>query len=267
MKQLRRLVLGSTLCLVMIWSCQPAASHELKVFASQMILDRPGRTVAFLSWGHSLPTDELVAGETLASYECVAPDGKRTALPVRELSFQEAEVTCEQAGIYQIVAVRKPGVFTYVYDASGRRVLRRGSKQEVTDGKIDYAMRSHQFAKAVLIVGQTSQSLPPCGHTLEIVPLDPPAQWKAGQPLRVQVLLQGKPLIGEILTATFVGYRPQGAWCFAKETDRDGVVSIPVNQPGTWVVRVRHRRPAPEAERASVDYETFTATLTLEVRP
>ncbi|MCS7168600.1 MAG: DUF4198 domain-containing protein [Gemmatales bacterium] len=267
MRNWMKLVLAMVALVAVLAVSQTTVGHELKVFASQMILDQPGRTVVYLSWGHALPTDELVAGESLASYESIAPDGKRTALPVRDLSFQEAELACEQSGIYQVVAARKSGVFTYVYDATGRRVMRRGGKKEVTEGKIDYAIRSHQFAKAVVVVGQPTQAPPPCGQALEIVPLDPPSQWKAGQPLPVQVLLHGKPLAGEILTATYVGYRPQGAWCFARETDREGTVKVPVHQPGTWVMRVRHRRPTPESERSSVDYETYTATLTLEVRP
>jgi uncharacterized GH25 family protein len=242
-----------------------AEAHELKAFASHLRLAQPGRTVAYLSWGHALPTDELIAGQTLAAYEWLSPDGNRTKLAVRDLSFQECEVECPQPGLYQLLAARQPSTFAYVYDSSGRRVMRRGSKQDVKDEKLDYAMRSHQFAKALVVVGQAQQPPHPVGHGLEIVPLDSPNAWKVGGALRVQVLLEGKPLAGEMLTATYVGYRPQGAWCFARETDRDGTVAVPLTQAGVWVMRVRHRRPAPESQRALYDYESYTATLTLEV--
>lgn len=246
----------------------PVLCHELKVFATRLVLAQPGRNVVYLSWGHALPADEMLDAESLSGYESIAPDGTKTALPATGRSFQEAEIACEQNGVYQVAASRKPAVFTYVLNQSGQRVLRRGGKKEQGAAKIDYAMRSHQFAKALIVVGEPAEwKNTPVGHSLELLPLDSPKDWQAGKTLRVQVLLLGKPLAGEILTGTYVGYRPQGAWCFAQETDREGIVRVPLTQAGTWVFRVRHRRVATESDRADFDFETYTATLTLEARP
>ena len=250
---------------VWLFCCCASSGHDLKVFASRQKLAQPGKTVAFLSWGHVLPADELIDAKSLEQYELRLPDGGSRRLPLQELGFQECEVDCQQLGLYQIAAVRRPGTFTFVFDESGRRVMRRGNKKEVAAGKIDYAMRSYQFAKAYVLCGEVNEKPSPLGHILELVPIDSPKHWSTQIPLRLQLLFRGSPLAGEVVTATYVGYHPEDAWCFAKETDREGLVHVSCSTPGTWVFRVRHRRAVSDGERDLLDYEVFTATLTLAI--
>ncbi|GBD36118.1 hypothetical protein HRbin36_01239 [bacterium HR36] len=254
---------AATSLLLVCW--QVSDAHDLKVFASRQRLLQPGKTVVYLSWGHSLPVDELISGETIQAYELYCPGGNLTKLPIRELDFQQCEIQCERPGIYQVGVMRKPAVFTYVFDESGRRVLRRGGKQENTSAKVDYAMRSYQFAKAIIVCGEGHEAPGPLEHALELLPLNAAKDWRTGSLLRLQLRFRGRPLAGEMVTATHLGHHPQDAWCFAKETDREGLVDVPCSTPGTWVFRARYRQPAPERERSVFDYEMFTATLSLEI--
>lgn len=243
--------------------------HDLKVLASHLIVPKPGEnTTVYLSWGHTLPVDDLVDAQTLERYDLLSPGGASTPLKKADISLQANVVEMKEEGIAQVVVSRKPAVFTFVEDKEGNRLMKRGRKSATTEGKIDYALRSQQFAKALIVTGKAKgPSVKPVGLDLEIVPLAEPADWRAGGDLRFQVLFQGKPLSQEQVLATYVGFRPDNAWCFATTTDQVGVATVRISQAGTWVLRVQVRKPTTGSTREEYDYESYTATLALEVQP
>lgn len=242
------------------------AAHELKVLASQLALAQLGKRVTvYLSWGHALPVDDLVDAKALERYELVAPDGKTTPLQKSDLSLQANAVELEAAGTYQAVAVRKPAVLTFVLDAAGKRVMKRGGKSAVKEGKIADSLRSGQFAKAVLVSGTSGEeTVKAVGLPLEIVPAQGPAAWRSGKDLRVRVLRDGRPLAGATVQATYVGHHPADAWAATTKTGPDGVAALRPTVPGAWVLKVQHRQPAVGQD---YDFESLTSTLALEVRP
>ena len=244
-------------------------SHEIKALASQLAVEKPGsKTTIYLSWGHRLPVDDLIDGATLERYDLMAPDGAVAPLKREDLSLQANVVTLKDVGTYQVLVGRKAGIYTYVFDAEGNRLLKRSPKNVVKEGKIDYALRSQQYAKALIVVGAPSaEPIKPAGLPIEIVPLDGPVAWKSKAKLRFRVLLQGKPLSGAEVTARYVGFKPDNGWCYATTTNRDGEADVPPCQGGTWVLKVRSRELAREAAREQYDFDSYTATLTLEIQP
>jgi uncharacterized GH25 family protein len=244
-------------------------AHELKVLASHLFLPKSGeRTTIYLSWGHVLPVDELVDAGTLDRYELLAPGGSATTLKTADLSLQTNVIEIKDEGAHQVLVARKPAVFTFVEDKDNNRLMKRGPKTAVKEGAIDYAFRSQQFAKALIVAGPAKVELiKPAGLALEIAPLDVPAEWRSGGTLRFQVLFQGKPVPEESLVATYVGFKPDNAWCFATSTNREGIASVRASQAGTWVLRVNVRKPAANAVRDQYDVEWYTSTLALEIRP
>ncbi len=261
-----------TLGLVSFFLFAGAASlsaHELKALASHLLVTKAGeKTTVYLSWGHTLPVDELVDAESVERYELLLPAGKATPLQAAGRSLQTNVVELAEEGVAQVVVGRKPAVLTYVVDAEGNRVLKRGPKSAVTAGKIDYGMRSQQFAKALIVTGPPKgEAVRPVGQALEIVPADGPAQWRAGGELRFLVLLHGKPAASEQVLATYVGHRPDHAWPLAATTDRKGVATVRPDRAGTWVFKAQVRKPADGSVREQYDYEAYTATLALEIRP
>lgn len=247
----------------------PVVAHEIKVLASQLAVEKPGtKTTIYLAWGHRLPVDDLIDAESLERYDLVGPNGTATPLTKSGTSLQTNVSELKEAGLYQVLVARKPSVYTFVFDGDGQRQLKRGPKTAVSEGRIDYASRSLQTAKAVIVVGASSkQVLKPAGLPIEIVPLDGPAEWTSGKKLRFQVLLDGKRLSAAELTARYVGFKPDNAWCYATTTDREGQATVVPNQAGTWVLKVHVQRLANEAVRKEYDFESFTTTLTLEVKP
>jgi uncharacterized GH25 family protein len=197
-----------------------------------------------------------------------SPHAHPTPLKKADLSLQTNVVELKDAGVHQVLVARKPSVFTYVVDGEGGRVLKRGPKTAVKEGQVDYGTRSLQTAKALIVVGPAEREpVKPAGLPIEVVPLDGPAAWTDGATLRFRVLLEGKPLAGAELTARYVGYKPDNAWCYATTTGRDGVATVRATPAGTWVLKVAARRLANGAARDQYDFESFTTTLTLEVRP
>jgi uncharacterized GH25 family protein len=244
-------------------------AHEIKALASNLAVQEPGgKTTIYLSWGHRLPIDDLIDADSIERYDLLAPDGKTTALKKADVSLQTNVVELKDAGVHQVLIARKAGIYTFVFDDEGGRVLKRGPKTSIKQGRIDYASRSIQSAKALIVVGPPSKGpVKPAGLPIEIVPLDGPAKWESGTTLRFQVLLDGKPLSAADLTARYIGFKPDNAWCYATTTNREGVAEVRPTQAGTWVLKVNTKRLTSGSIREQYDFESFTTTLTLEIRP
>jgi uncharacterized GH25 family protein len=244
----------------------PSRAHDIKVFASQQALEKPGKTTVYLCWGHQFPVDDLIDGKSIERYDCISPSGVAQPLKTEDYSLQANVLEVKEAGVSQVVVGRRVSVFTHVIDAEGNRLLKRGPKSAVKEGKIESALRSVQCGKALIVAGAGSP-VAAVGQAIEIVPQDAPERWRDGNTLRFQVLLNGKPLPAAAVVASYVGFRPANAWCYSTTTGRDGVAAVRVSQPGTWVLRVNTREPAVAAALAEYDYTSYTATLSFEVQP
>ena len=246
-----------------------SSAHEIKALASQLAVEKSGtKTTIYLSWGHRLPIDDLIDGTTLERYDLLTPSGAVAPLKRGDLSLQTNVVELKDAGTYQVLVGRKAGIYTYVLDEDGSRVLKRGPKTAVKEGQIDYALRSQQYAKALIVVGAPSaEPIKAAGLPVELVPLDAPSAWKNGATLRYRVMLHGKPLSAAEVTARYVGFKPDNGWCYATTTNRDGEVCVRPCQGGIWVLKVNSRLLARDAAREQYDFDSYTATLTLEIQP
>jgi uncharacterized GH25 family protein len=241
----------------------------LNVLASKLDGLKTGdRTTVYLGWGHVLPVDDLTDSKALERYDWLSPTGKLTALRHDGVSLQTNVIELKEDGVSQVVAARKPFVFTFVYDDEGNHIFKRGPKSAVKEGTVDYGMHGQQFAKALIVVGTPkAEPVKPVGLPIEIVPVEGPSAWHSGGVLRFRAVCGKKSLPHEEVLATRVGFRPQGSWCFAGETDEKGIVSVPVKEAGTWVLRVERKKPAAAKDRDKYDFDTLVGALVLEVRP
>jgi uncharacterized GH25 family protein len=247
----------------------PAASgHELKVMASRLFSEPGSDETVYISYGHVLPIGGMIDAETLDDYHIRTPSGSVTYLKKEGSSLQANQVHVDERGVYQAVAARRPAIWCEVVDAAGKHGHVRGPRSSITEGQVEQATRSTMYAKALMVAGKESSEPPaPLGHELEIVPTQAPAAWLAGEDLTFQVLFRGEPLRGADVVATYVGFKPDGAWCYATSTNPDGQAVVRPSRAGTWVVRVKTQRPAPADANGEYDLESYTATLVLEVQP
>ena len=261
----QRLLLAALLTLA---TAPAARAHDLKVMAARLAA-APGETdTIYISHGHTLPVDVAIDGKTLQDYRVHTPSGSVLELTREGVSLHANEVKVEESGMYTAVATRKPAVYTEYVDKDGNHKHLPGPKSVVTEGTVDHSTKSHQFAKALLISGEAAADpAKVLGHEIEIVPVDAPGEWRSGRDLKFRVLFQGKPLSAGDVVATHVGFKPDGAWCYATSTDAKGVAVVRPSQAGTWVLRARVLKPSTRENQRDYDIESYTATLALEVKP
>ena len=128
--------------------------------------------------------------------------------------------------------------------------------------------RYRRCAKAWLAGGDPARATARLGLPLELVPDGAPG---ASAELRVQVLLEGRPLAGvlvkawrtdlataDVSRAPFERDSVNVAWL--GRSDASGRVSVPVREAGEWLVSAVHMEPCREHEVA--DWESTWASLT-----
>lgn len=121
--------------------------------------------------------------------------------------------------------------------------------------------RFYRYAKSLIVVG-TPATLParsfdqPLGYRYELIPETNPM---ASTPLRIRVLLEGKPLAGALVTAI---HRDDPLARASARTDSSGHVTLPLPKPGVWLVKSVQMIAAPPG--ANADWESLWASLTFE---
>jgi uncharacterized GH25 family protein len=97
----------------------------------------------------------------------------------------------------------------------------------------------------------------PLGYTLEIIPLDNPANFRAGSNARFRVLYKGQPLAGAEVFAVYdyYDYKTMNAYEQKGNTDRNGEITFRISNPGVWILRVRDSRNStvPDVNVENVD--------------
>jgi uncharacterized GH25 family protein len=84
----------------------------------------------------------------------------------------------------------------------------------------------------------------PLGYTLEIVPLDNPANLRAGSNARFRVLYKGRPLANAEVFAVYdyYDYKTMNAYEQKGNTNSGGEITFRISHPGIWIFRVRDSR-------------------------
>lgn len=243
------------------------SAHSLSIQLNHTSFEPGRKATAFLSWGHSLPVDELIDGKDIGSFEVATPSGSRAPLKLDERSLQANELKLEEQGLYQFVAERKTQVYTVVSDGEGKHNYLRTTKREaklVEGQKVLTSMRSRMYAKAIAIVGEAPEAAAPVqGHELEIVPLSKVSEFKSGEALRFRVLFQGKPLAGAHAAANLAAGSTTAP--SSLEADAEGIFTWTPDEEGPYTLSVSHRTQPEESLRADFDNESYVATLTLGI--
>jgi uncharacterized GH25 family protein len=220
------------------------------------------RTAKFtVGWGHAFynPVGDILVGRNIL--DCIymiGPDGKKIKITLRnEFLYESTESLAP--GDYVAVVQRKDGFSTKTKDGY-KRQSKKGLKGVI------HARFLGMCGKAIINVGDPTGSpfvSKPVGTVIEIVPLVNPAELKAGDYFKFQLLCQGKP-VAEYINATYVGFSNDGAWAYSTRTNKDGMGEIKILNSGIWVLKANHKKPYPNPEEA--DEYSFTTSLTFEVR-
>jgi len=115
-----------------------------------------------------------------------------------------------------------------------------------------------KFSKSLLRVGRSSGAADRIvGHRLELVPHTDPFSLQPGERLPIEVIFDGKPLVG---VAVEIGDDAVALRDSKQKTDDKGVVFVPIQRSGWYRIAVDHRVPSAYTELFADD--DYTATLT-----
>lgn len=113
--------------------------------------------------------------------------------------------------------------------AKGKKVLKVGKYEKFAKTMLNPAANDGLYKKVL-------------GHDLEIVLLTNPADIKAGDDIKAEVLLNGKSVKAP-LGLTYDGYSAeQDAYMAKAETGADGMASFKVTKPGLWIAYRSYRK-------------------------
>lgn len=130
------------------------------------------------------------------------------------------------------------------------RAIEKGEKTE----EPAKTLRIEAFSKALVNVSRGDEGYAATsGDRLEVIALDNPADLKGAGSLRVQVLFDGKPLVGKVQAIS--PDRPR----VVAQTDAQGVAKLALEGAGFWVVRSSHH--VEEADARSSRYEASANLL------
>lgn len=101
------------------------------------------------------------------------------------------------------------------------------------------------------------------GQALEIVPIGSPFD-RLGETARFQVFFEGQYLKNHVVFAD--NRLGDEVKTVRLETDEEGLVSVPVDREGLWLIRLVHMRRCEDAD-AGVDWESYWGALTFNLQP
>lgn len=219
-------------------------------------------------------SENAVERRRIADLSLVTPAG-RTALDTTVVSAH---------GDTTFLALRLGGPGTYVLGLSTRpseialagkqftEYLEEEAVHDVLDERARAGVsadsareRYSKHVKAVFQVGagRTEGFGARLGYPAELVPLTNPYTLRPGDTLRVQGLIDGRPIAGQPMLAG--GRSRTGARIPAQElrTNADGIAALSLSGRGRWYVKFIRMTAVGESHR---NYESKWATLTFEVR-
>lgn len=115
--------------------------------------------------------------------------------------------------------------------------------------------RYARYAKIAIRTGSGAAAhvTRPVGMRAEFVPATDPTAIKAGSPLTVQLLAEGKPVVGAMVSAVSEGQ------AIRAKTDAQGRATFTLDRDGGWLIKTVHM--VRMAQPAEAEWESYWVTL------
>lgn len=269
---MKNLSLALLFCIWMpILTPGPAEALDLWIVPGKFVL-RPGERVrVFVNSGDDFPESVALIGEHRVKSFNLHTATERA--PVRGLTVDgrslTGEITAPESGTVVLALGVEPRVvrlkakdFNDYLKADGLPQI-LAQREALGEKDLPVVERYSKWAKAIMKIGDGFSPAwsEPVGDDLEIMPEKNPYDLRAGEPLAVTVLYEGKPLDG----VTVSGGRAGGSrGDVTGVTGADGRVSLTLREPGRWYIRTIHMIRL--EDDPTIQWESFWATLTFEVQ-
>ena len=261
---IRSLLLGAAALFV----AAPAFAHAGFLVPINEAPDANGEVLLNATFSDAFPVTEI--GLKSEAWVIVTPDGDRQSFdrmaerPDRTI----LQATLAESGLYRL--------------SSGERLGRKGEVARIDDGYFllgrDGLTKETLPDGAEILTSQTatvsdiylarddgpSASLGSEIGALAIRPVADPAGLRAGERFTADVRFNAAPLAEyDITVFSPSSSREEGEAGTSLTTDESGRVAFTPDEPGEYLLMVRHIAPSPE--RAETDVRSYTTTLTLFV--
>lgn len=258
--------------LIGLVSCMNVYAHDMWV-AAPHTMNNNQVLHADLAYGDRYPHGTTIEAKRALLFqplEIMNEQGKRSTLKLVEDNYRYASTSKLQSGTYYILGTYRPTF--WLKNADGQWFQDKNLK-DVPNAT--HCEQTQMFAKSLLVVGKqyrAQMATQPIGQMLEIVPLKNPLTVKAGEFIPIQVLYQGKALVGATITATadtVLAKDPDSKNAhreiqgYSAKTDKDGKANFVPLIEGLWKLRVNHKA---DFEQSDVcQYHSLYATLMMPV--
>ncbi|WDP92744.1 MAG: DUF4198 domain-containing protein [Desulfobacter sp.] len=256
---------------LLLFSAPQVRAHSLYIQSTRYFAD-PGKSLPlFFCYGHYVPVADGIRGKKLNRVNVIAPDGTATPMAVRnETGLHSYMVDYNTPGTWTLTAETTPGYYTVYTDKKGRErhTIKPMARIKERARKVHKSYFAKQYAKTYVNCKTPSQEFPAAvGLPLELVPVKDIFTLKPGDPLELDVMLDGKPYAGKgTWDATYLGFSTLAEDNFYPKTPVEGSrLSIPIPHAGRWFVRYFIKKDAPEADRDNYLQMKLTATLTFQI--
>jgi uncharacterized GH25 family protein len=227
-----------------------AQAHEFIIKPAQLHVESGAKLpFSIMATHYFMVSEEVEAVDTVKAW--LVEGEKSTPVELKEnhiLETLDGVVTTTRKGTAILVSQLQEPIETTKAEGSNR----------------SQRIKREKFSKALITVTTDDESYKKAlGHKLEIVPVSNLTRARAGDDLSFRILLDGKPLKGQVY-ATYDGFsRRYMTFAYATETLDDGLAYVKVSRSGTWMVRVEKRI---EANSKEFDLLSLKATLVFSVQ-
>jgi nickel transport protein len=156
----------------------------------------------------------------------------------------------QDKGILSIAPAKDLAAVTLFFDGGFSVKTTEGYKHVSKREVKEYIESMHSIKYDKTLFGWNKKFSKPLGMRLEIVPAKNPFDIKKGQALPVQVLFEGKPLVGATVRAQdYDGRRSELL------SDKEGMANIVIEKAGIQIISARHKVPLkdnPDADKLSL---------------
>ncbi|MDR1319521.1 MAG: DUF4198 domain-containing protein [Treponema sp.] len=214
-----------------------------------------------------LSTHYFTVGEELEGLRYnkvwVRQGGGRTELTLKENPgrvWYETEFTVQGDGPVIVEGNRVGGYTTRFTDGSSFEGTPAEARRANPGKTVARAAFLEKFSKTYINPAARDTGFSaPLGYTLEIVPLDNPANYRPGSNARFRVLYKGQPLSGAEVFAVYdyYDYKTMNAYEQKGNTNRNGEITFRISSPGIWIIRVRDSRDSAVPEVSVENNDTI----------
>jgi Domain of unknown function (DUF4198) len=246
------------------------AAHDLFLIAKPFILEKPGTLTLNMNLAEAFPGEEVQwKAEKTTQFQFIGP-GIQKDLTANQGS--NPTVTFDRIGTYLVTWGASASYIEIQPDVFNQYITLEGYKNVIQmraeEGKLQALGREKysRFLKCVIQVGseRTADYGKTLGQKIELVPQENPYSIPIGSELPVRLLFDGKPLQDARVMATYNGFsKEHEVYAHSIQTNVDGIVRVPIDHPGLWMIRANHMVPLKGDPKA--DWESYWSNISFYV--